>query len=593
MKKKIILYIFILIVSFSLSASSKFDAEYLKKSVLYKLNADGSSMMEYHSIVKLHSYRATNRLFGESFIKYNPDFQKLEILISETKMKDGKKVKSPKNAYNEVLPYRAKKFPNFAGLKEMVVTHVGIERGAIIEFKYRLYTKPGFNTYFSGLEYLSDQFPVNELNIKVIFPKEKKINFYLNKHNKLLKKNTDGDFVEYSLALKSISQFNKEPISEMSRGCFIFTEAKNWAKIFPDRYTKEDIPISLLKPFKKTTSSDMEKLFKVQKLIVSDFDHCKLEQKIIGNRVRKIKKVYNSNYATSLEKAYLLSGVLNSAGIKNELMFLITKDVFNKDIPTLLAVKNYYIKITDKCKTPVFLDPVHLQNGPIPKSIYGQSLYNLDTGKFETIKKSDYSKNKISISGDIKLKGEKYNGKLLIMISGNYYNYRASATGKKYIKKSLSKFFNVSKITALKILNLSVNSIKAEIELEGKFLKQLNKGYFVLKGFNYSPVLKKNSYLKKRISPIVLNSAHGIEINLNIKYDNNMTIDFMAKKEQIENEFGVFINSVKEVSKGKINIKYYRGIKKSVIEADKYIYIKDILDKSNREQSLIIFKKQE
>lgn len=401
MKRKTLIYIVLILTGLSLLASSDFDAKYLKKDITYKLNSDGSSMIEYYSKIKLHTYRAANRLFGESFIKYNPDFQKLEVLLSKTTMKDGKIVNSPKNAFNEVLPFSAKKFPVFAGLKEMVVTHVGIERGAVIELKYRLHTKPGFNTYFSGLQYLSELFPMKELKVKVIIPKNKKLRFYLSKNEKLLQKKITENDIEYSLLLNDVEHFSKEPMDNRSRDFFVFSDAENLSEIFPARYSSTDIPDGLLKSVKKilnSTTSNLEKLFKIQTIVASDFDICRLSSELTGNRVRKIKQVYKSNYATTIEKAFMLSEVLNANGIKNDIIASFEKEQTLKKVPSLTIIKAFYIKVTDLCDFPVYIDPIHLQSGSMPKDLIGQSYYNLKTGKFGSVKKTDYSKNKIEIS---------------------------------------------------------------------------------------------------------------------------------------------------------------------------------------------------
>lgn len=578
-----------------LSASSDFDAKYLKKNIIYKLNADGSSMIEYYSKVKLHTYRASNRLFGESFIKYNPDFQKLDVLLSKTTMKDGKIVNSPKNAFNEVLPFLAKKFPVFAGLKEMVVTHVGIERGAVIELKYRLYTKPGFNTYFSGLQYLSELFPMKELKVKVIIPKNKKLKFYLSKNEKLLKKKITENHIEYSLLLKDVDHFSKEPMDNRSRDFFVFSDAENLAEIFPARYSSTDIPDGLLKPVTKilnSTTSNLERLFKIQKIVVSDFDFCRLNSELTGNRVRKIKQVYKSNYATSMEKAFMLSEVLKANGIKNDIIASFEKEQILKKVPSLSIIKAFYIKVNDLCDFPVFIDPIHLQSGSMPKGLIGQSYYNLKTGKFGSVEKPDYSKNKIEISGDIELKGVKYKGKLMVKLTGANFDYKSSLKGKKYIKKSLSKFINISKILKFKILAVSVNSMTAKVKLEGKILKTLQKGYLIFKGINFQPVSPGNSFLKKRLNKMILSGTQVFKLNLNIKYPETLSIDYMVKNKKIENSLGVFVNNIKKVSKGLIHLECIRGIKKAIINPDEYSKIKSILDYSNIEKPLLIFKEK-
>lgn len=149
--KRFTLFVLALLAAGSLLSAPVHDARFLRVSVSYQLNADGSWDMTCERQVRLDTYLAVNRALGETFIVYDPAFQKLEVLRSETTMADGREVPSPENAFNEVLPFAAHGFADFSGLREMVVTHTGLERGARIDLKYRIHTDPGFLPVFSGI----------------------------------------------------------------------------------------------------------------------------------------------------------------------------------------------------------------------------------------------------------------------------------------------------------------------------------------------------------------------------------------------------------------------------------------------------------
>ena len=85
-----------------------------------------------------------NGTYGESFIVYNPQYQELKINSSYTKQKDGTIIKTPDNAFVEVLPRNAADAPAYNHLKEMVVVHTGLELGATIYLDYTVTSKPGY-----------------------------------------------------------------------------------------------------------------------------------------------------------------------------------------------------------------------------------------------------------------------------------------------------------------------------------------------------------------------------------------------------------------------------------------------------------------
>ena len=70
-KKTIIGLILVLILSLSIFALPKNDAKYIYLKKYYKINKDGTWSLKYSSKVKLNTYLATRRLFGETFITYN------------------------------------------------------------------------------------------------------------------------------------------------------------------------------------------------------------------------------------------------------------------------------------------------------------------------------------------------------------------------------------------------------------------------------------------------------------------------------------------------------------------------------------------
>ncbi|MFV0583651.1 MAG: DUF3857 domain-containing protein, partial [Parabacteroides gordonii] len=115
---KLTLLLCLLALTASVFAAS--EAEYKKLSKAYTLNADGSQEFRYSMELTLFTHTAMNGTYGESFIVYNPEYQVLKINSSYTKQKDGNIVKTPDNAFVEVLPRAAADAPAYNNLKEMV-----------------------------------------------------------------------------------------------------------------------------------------------------------------------------------------------------------------------------------------------------------------------------------------------------------------------------------------------------------------------------------------------------------------------------------------------------------------------------------------
>ena len=137
MMRSIIKHLFFITIIFiyisGFSQEENRDAVFLEMTKAYTLNEGGS--WDYNEIkkVKLLTYYSFHRLYGETFIVHDPGFQDLKINEAYTIMADGKKVPTPENAFNLVLPRFAAKAPPYNRFREMVVTHTGLENGAIIK----------------------------------------------------------------------------------------------------------------------------------------------------------------------------------------------------------------------------------------------------------------------------------------------------------------------------------------------------------------------------------------------------------------------------------------------------------------------------
>ena len=113
--------------------------------LILALPMKAASEAEFGKLSKTYTlHAAMNRVYGESFIIYNPEFQTLKIHDSYTRQKDGTIVKTPENAFVEVLPSAAADAPAYNSLKEMVIVHTGLELGATIYLDYSVVTRPGY-----------------------------------------------------------------------------------------------------------------------------------------------------------------------------------------------------------------------------------------------------------------------------------------------------------------------------------------------------------------------------------------------------------------------------------------------------------------
>ena len=155
------------------------EAEFRKLSKTYTLRADGSQEERVQKELTLFTHAAMNSLYGETFIVYNPDFQKLEIHESYTRQKDGTVIQTPANAFVEVLPAAAANAPAYNRLKEMVVVHTGLELGATIVLDYSIVSKAGYLPQLDVCCPIKELSPIKEFTFQLNVPEGKQVHYEL------------------------------------------------------------------------------------------------------------------------------------------------------------------------------------------------------------------------------------------------------------------------------------------------------------------------------------------------------------------------------------------------------------------------------
>ena len=162
-----------------LPAKAASEAEFRKLSKTYTLRADGSQEVRVQKELTLFTHAAMNSLYGETFIVYNPDFQKLEIHESYARQKDGTVIKTPANALVEVLPSAAANAPAYNRLKEMVVVHTGLELGATIVLDYSIVSKAGYLPALDVCCPVKELSPIKEYTFQLNVPADKTVHYEL------------------------------------------------------------------------------------------------------------------------------------------------------------------------------------------------------------------------------------------------------------------------------------------------------------------------------------------------------------------------------------------------------------------------------
>lgn len=300
------------------------EAEFGKLEKTYTLHADGSQEMRVSKELTLFTHTAMNSLYGESFIIYNPAYQELKIHHSYTRQKDGTIIKTPENAFVEVLPRAAADAPAYNGLKERVVVHTGLELGATVYLDYSVLTRPG---YLPGLDIctqVEELSPIKEYVCTLSVPQSKPFHYALANGKATPEvKNENGNKI-VTWTLKNVPAYYPTESNPALAGnvqvilAHTYASAADALKVLHAQFTaaadKEVTALARqLSEGKKETEKEM-----ALKNYVQGLGTCRLSLEDTGYRLRPAAEVIRTAYGTEAEKLNLLAGLLKAAGLPSE-----------------------------------------------------------------------------------------------------------------------------------------------------------------------------------------------------------------------------------------------------------------------------------
>ena len=332
------------------SAAPAADAVVLKQVREYKLAPDGGIVLHVYEQKKLLTGFAMNRLLGETFIPYAEGWQELKINQCVTTQVDGTKVLTPANGYNPITHPGAYEFPELCYLREMVVSHTGLEIGAVTELDYTITSKPGFQPFLEGAEAFGGTLPVQDLTVAVTVPKTAALAWSATGNLPKPVVKPAGAEVRYEWHAANVPIYPEERLS--SDRCLVvptlyFTTAKSWKerldKLPAASLDEASAEAALGGPVAEPPS--MALLLKVADRVSEGVRKVNLAQAALGGTVAAPEKVFTRCYGTALERAIFLQAVLQAAGFpKTELIAALPPVEDLGRTPVLSVAAEWYVR---------------------------------------------------------------------------------------------------------------------------------------------------------------------------------------------------------------------------------------------------------
>ncbi|MEI7500790.1 MAG: DUF3857 domain-containing protein [Bacteroidota bacterium] len=489
-----ILFCFLIIAPGGLSAQDeKYDAFYYSLTREYTLNPDGSVDYRYVKEQKLLTYRAFHNLYGETFIVYNPTIQKLKFNEVYTIMADGKKIITPQNAFNEVLPGYAANAPAYNSLREMVITHTGLERNATINLDYQLHTEKENIPALMGNELLAENEPVKKLEIRVRIPIGQNLYYKLFNIECKPEKRTEGNFQVYTWNFNDLPAISNE---EAQRGMnelyprLVFSASDNREEAFSFLTNQPAFKFPITDQIQKEVNSllgetrnKFELALKIQEKVVNDFRLYPIPLRIASYQCRTPEQTWNSNGGTAIEKAVLLAALLKKAGLDAVVAGIVRTEFADDHIATLADIEDFAVQVEFKDQGTWYFSLTGLNSVNLKYILPGRSFIMMKTDEKVSVIKTETPKQMVKVQGTFIVSSDpKLTGEISIYLDGSAYPFAGLSRDKKKIKASLTGGLIGSDTNNLKVSTLNnENGFQSYIaQVDKPFRRDSNNYYFTL-----------------------------------------------------------------------------------------------------------------
>ena len=464
------------------------DAIFLKINKVYTLKPDGCISFEYSHKVKLLTYYAVNRYLGETFIVYNPKFQKLNINKSETTMVDGTLVPSPENAFNEVLPGFVSRAPAYAYLREMVVTHTGLERGCITDLKYHIDTGAKHLPWLMGEEIFGKRGPIQEMTVTVNVPKgvDLKYHMFNSSIQPLIKEKKE--YTQYVWEITDCpvlkSESNHQQFAEFTPR-LVFSTSSSWEDIV--KYMRNSIEKkceltektrnSLLKEVNELDR--FQRMLAIRKIVAEEIGNVRIGLSIIDFHSFSAEKTFLHNYGHTLDKAILLKAILDAEDFESELALVSSHHQFENSMPTLSQFTSACVIVKRGEEKPLILLPERPQKRVGRVELAGRTLLTLESEKptLIHIPIGDPQENFVCIKADLKMdQNLELQGNVLVKTGGFLlpgFELWKEKDQQRFIQKILDQIFGKTSLEKCTVRSLTsdIGIFSAEVNIKDAFQK--------------------------------------------------------------------------------------------------------------------------
>ena len=488
MKKNCLIILSLFFAHFLFSQNENADAIFEKFIKEFTLEADGSTSYREYKQLKLITQFSFNRLYGETFIIYNPEFQNLKINDAYTVMADGSKVITPPNAFNEVLPRDAAFSATANHMKEMVVTHTATEMGATIFLDYTLTSAKGYLPGFMGNVLIQESSPIAELEVIVLIPSDQELNHRMIGLRTGPEIKIEANQKVYVWKFNGVQASPKEPLQgkyQLSAPRLLFTTVIGVAETINWLTNQQAFELQINDEMKAWTDNlrskqteEIETLMTIQKAVVENIVFERYNPEWLAYRARTPEEIWKSNGGNKLEKTLLLATLLKYANFNATPAIVGPKSLFDEKAINLTIFDDFVLIVNTKSFGTIYMSAVEISNQSLEYSLAQNIFIPLSKGISRAPVEPVKMDNKINIKGTISFNEElKPSGIMEVELTGANNPFLLLQNDKGKFKSLISNKM-IKDDDAISIKNSNVAKSELLVKVESTESISDNNGYY-------------------------------------------------------------------------------------------------------------------
>lgn len=488
MKKNCLIILSLFFAHFLFSQNENADAIFEKFIKEFTLEADGSTSYREYKQLKLITQFSFNRLYGETFIIYNPEFQNLKINNAYTVMADGSKVITPPNAFNEVLPRDAAFSATANHMKEMVVTHTATEMGATIFLDYTLTSAKGYLPGFMGNVLIQESSPIAELEVIVRIPSDQELNHRMIGLRTGPEIKIEANQKVYVWKFNGVQASPKEPLqgkNQLSAPRLLFTTVIGVAETINWLTNQQAFELQINDEMKAWTDNlrskqteEIETLMTIQKAVVENIVFERYNPEWLAYRARTPEEIWKSNGGNKLEKTLLLATLLKYANFNATPAIVGPKSLFDEKAINLTIFDDFVLIVNTKSFGTIYMSAVEISNQSLEYSLAQNIFIPLSKGISRAPVEPVKMDNKINIKGTISFNEElKPSGTMEVELTGANNPFLLLQNDKGKFKSLISNKM-IKDDDAISIKNSNVAKSELLVKVESTESISDNNGYY-------------------------------------------------------------------------------------------------------------------